>query len=371
MVAPRLPDGQSVAPSRSSKKKSSSSSSTGTTYKPPAPSTPWYPDLVSDAETAAAKAEADFLSQLAPAQSTEPETVGPWTTSGEESRSPLSLDNEEKLELLAEDPAVASARQKLEAALRFQRAHAIGMDKAYNPKPIKKRVDPLTDAEYQAMTPLQRAAVDYNTKLVKAVRTDRRLQNEYELDDMAQQTYDESINKMFGEDGGSTQMAPATVEFLKTIGFSDKEADLDDFLQLKAAIKTKDLPSLTKKAQTAPSHPLQQPTTARGMLQEDKQGLIDALSHGSLWKKESEMAPVFESYISTLAREDADPVALLAALRSDMPTDELRAFREFASAQLETGKVGAEPGVKYRKPEELLKIIRAELSRDLLKGGDQ
>lgn len=367
MVAPATPDGQSVASSRSSKKKSSS----GTTYKPPAPSTPWYADLIPDAEKAVAQTEADFLSQYGGTEAPEPVTVGPWTNDGSlpGETSPLSLSEDEQLELLAEDPAVVSARAKLDDALRFQRAHAIGMDKGYAPKPIKKQVDKLTSREYNNMTPLQRAAVDYNTKLVKAVKTDRRLQDEYELDDMAQDTYDASVTKMFGDDGGSTTMAPATVEFLKTIGFSDESADLDDFLQLKASIKNKDLKSLTKKAQTAPSHPLQSPTTGRGMLQEDKQGLIDALSQGSLWKKETEMAPVFEGYISTLGREDADPVALLAALRSDMPTDELRAFREFASEQLETGKIGVEPGVKYRKPEELLKIIRSELNRDMLKGG--
>lgn len=118
----------------------------------------------------------------------------------------------------------------------------------------------MTQEEYLALSPKQRAAIDFNTALNAAVRRDRKNQARYnnvlaegeessEASTTMEQrdTYDADVRKMFGEDRGSSIYAPETVALLKDIGYTNDSADLDDFLSMKLAVTDDDLGALRAK----------------------------------------------------------------------------------------------------------------------------
>lgn len=147
------------------------------------------------------------------------------------------------------EDVVARRRQDLADAERGLRRHAIGADiqgphKPGTPAPGAGKVKPMTQEEYDALSPKARAAVDFNTMLVGAVRRDAKLADEYDPKPKQQKTYDMSVEKIFGEDGGSKSYAPETLALLRQIEFKDETADLDDFLNLTAAINARDIKHL-------------------------------------------------------------------------------------------------------------------------------
>jgi hypothetical protein len=109
----------------------------------------------------------------------------------------------------------------------------------------------MTWEEYNALTDRQRAAIDFNTALVQAVRKDKRMQDEYDPSEQQQATYDKTTEGIFGSDGGSLRFAPETVALLQQIEFNDTNADLDDFLGLRTAITERDLKNFTPRAEFA------------------------------------------------------------------------------------------------------------------------
>lgn len=141
---------------------------------------------------------------------------------------------------------VDEAQSHLQEALRAQREAALGANTAAPQEAgdIRKQLDRLSWDEYNALTNRQRAAVDFNTMLVQAVRKDLHHQDDYKPSEVQKLTYQNSVNSMFGEDGGSETYAPETMTLLRKIGYSDDRAALDDFLGLKAAIGERDLKNL-------------------------------------------------------------------------------------------------------------------------------
>jgi hypothetical protein len=148
---------------------------------------------------------------------------------------------------------VRNARIDLANAERSRRMHGIGADvqgpvaaNKLSRSPAVGDVTKMTWEEYQALPEKQRAAVDFNTMLVQAVRKDKGNQKLYEehTTDQQEKTYNAAVERIFGEDRGSDLYAPETVAVLKKIKFRDTEADLDDFLNLNAAITTEDLSHL-------------------------------------------------------------------------------------------------------------------------------
>lgn len=101
----------------------------------------------------------------------------------------------------------------------------------------------MTQQDYDALSPRQRAAVDFNGMLVRAVKKDLRNQENYQtnLTDTQRATYDKTVDRMFGKDRGSDVFAPETLKVLDQIKFNDTTADLDDFLGLNAAITEEDI----------------------------------------------------------------------------------------------------------------------------------
>lgn len=108
-------------------------------------------------------------------------------------------------------------------------------------KPKQRRSYEMSVEDYNALTDKQRDAINFNTLLVEAREKD--LNTEYK--GSPQQPYIKAVERIFGEDGGSTVFAPETIAALTQIDFqAPKEgvgSDLDDFLGLKVAITEKDL----------------------------------------------------------------------------------------------------------------------------------
>lgn len=152
---------------------------------------------------------------------------------------------------------VDSARSELDKALTERREVALDLgspskrsevagDTGPHPGNIKARTDRMTSAEYAALDPLKRAAVDFNQSLVAAVRRDRKMQDTYAPSADQRATYDLSVEKLFGPDGGSDWYAPETLALLQQLELKDPQGGLDAFLNLEAAVTAKDLKGLSE-----------------------------------------------------------------------------------------------------------------------------
>lgn len=188
----------------------------------------------------------------------QPEVHGSWDAYGATDATPAPPTPADKID---------RAAQLVEESSRAQRKHAIGADKHDHTGkvPISDRTDRMTQEEYDALTPEQRQAVDFNAMLVTAVRKDRHNQDEYAPTDEQRAAYDASVQGMFGKGGGSKMYAPATMSVLGQLGYQDNASDLDDFLRLKAAIKEKDLGRLDPMAgrEVVDGNPVQGPVIQR------------------------------------------------------------------------------------------------------------
>jgi hypothetical protein len=186
-------------------------------------------------------------------------------------------------------------------------------------EPFKPEIDRLTQAEYDAMTDEQRAAVDFNSMLVRAVRRDRKNQDTYDksTSKLEEKTYEEAVDKTFGDDGGSKKYAPETMAVLRQIGFEDKSADLDDFLQLRAAITAKDIKRIG-----APIDVQQLASGESGMrpVVEEKMGLSWDLTHATADLEETlaKGNAMLRSMTQTANVERSDRVELLGGLPTDV-----------------------------------------------------
>jgi hypothetical protein len=328
------------------------------------PSTLYYPEGVADAER--------VLREALSAPALDAQRTSLYGNPGF-SRHPGYLAQPAKRTEEAQQ-AVTDARTGVDNAYRYQRVQAIGGPSGSPeiPKHLKSQTKALTREEYSALSDEQRAAVDFNTQLIDAVRQDRRLQGKYTLTPEAQAVLDKTVEKMFGADGGSTQTGKATAELLQSIGFQDQAADLDDFLQLKAAIDMNQLKQL------APGfgnpHNLRKGVDVadpvENTLGQDRMGLARALAQASLFKRRDATPEYFDQALSALANDQLDPNAVLTSIRSEMPDDEMVDLVEYLKAKVKAKTpLGTDATLKYRKPEAVLEILRAALERDKVGGG--
>lgn len=226
--------------------------------KPPAnpfayvPPTPAVPAWASGAPSSSAPRSFNDLTAPSPKPSL-PEILPPTTTADNVKLPSQYIYGGNGM---MQNPAYADARKELEAAQAadasalelyreslheramgsdiqgpHQTGHGIGVPE----------VKPMTWEQYNALSDEQRAAVDFNTMLVRAVHKDLRLQDKYDPNKRQQKEYDTQVESIFGEDGGSDTYAPETLGVLKQIDFSNHEADLDEFINLQAAITAKDI----------------------------------------------------------------------------------------------------------------------------------
>lgn len=147
------------------------------------------------------------------------------------------------------DEKIDEAKTNLYQARVKERRRAIGADvqgprAPGRPAPGVGDVKQMTWEDYQNLSPKARAAVDFNTMLVQAVRRDAKLRDEYEesgISKTERERYDRAVYATFGKDGGSDLYSPETVSLLRSIDLTDKTGDLDDYLGLNAAITAGDL----------------------------------------------------------------------------------------------------------------------------------
>lgn len=154
------------------------------------------------------------------------------------------------------NPAALEQAQAISTEQAREDARALAEQQLGLNDPKRNKAYRMTTDEYLALSPKQRAAIDFNTALVTAVRQDRRNQEQYgrTLDkgivavsgegvagEEQRKQYEADIESMFGKGRDSDMYAPATVALLKDIGYENANADLDDFLNLKVAITDKDL----------------------------------------------------------------------------------------------------------------------------------
>lgn len=262
---------------------------------------PWYKGL--DAQ--------QFLAATSPTRNPVAKAFDP------EYQRDLQADAERKAAL-----GLQHARQEREAAL--------------SPEKTLKPADaePMTWHEYNLLSPQQRAAVDFNTMLVRAVRKD--LHTNYKPSSAERVKYDEFANEMFGNEGrASTEYAPETLGLLRQIDFKDKRADLDDFLDLRAAISAEDLkdipllggsPGAVQQSGFSPSR--EEQVTLHRELATSTQKLESQLAEGNK----------LINSITTIAAEDRDRI--LGVIGGTMNTGTAKGRVGFMPPKFDTGPGG-------------------------------
>lgn len=307
---------------------------------------------------------------------------------------------------LADDysDSVSSARDQLAEALRSQRREAIGADKLdFTGK--RDKVRKMTPEQYDALDPRQQQAIDFNTRLVRAVRRDLRLQDSPDYNhatDKQRDKYDDTVEDIFAEGRGSDTYAPETVALLKQIGFSDPQADLDDFLSLDAAIRPKDVkqmggpaPTLRDAMRPNPEDQVDSPAQDRLNLSRQLaahtarldatlakgQAVLQTMNATSTQARNPAVVELggkastvrtttgfgagttddyYRKAFELLADQKADPKQVLASINTDL--GDLEGFSAYVSTRLANAEkysipLGGAPTVKYRTPEQ----IRSEL----------
>lgn len=300
----------------------------------------------------------------------------------------------------------STARDQLAEALRSQRREAIGL----NDPASDKRDKPvrMTPEQYAALGPRQKQAVDFNTALVAAVRRDRKNQGFYEHSSQEQRDRIDQLEKdMFGEDRGSDMLAPETLGVLKQIGFSDPNADLDDFLSLKAGIHARDLKDLAgpeptvEDAMRAPEPTQDSPEQDRldlsrmlaaktGTMQRalaKGQSLLQTINATATADRASLVSSLggnpakpaqapgfggtprdqwFQQLFDSLAHSDSDVKFVLDTITLEHPED-LQDFRNFAAARVSNAERFGErllsDGMQSRTPEEIRRELGLEEGR--------
>jgi hypothetical protein len=113
------------------------------------------------------------------------------------------------------------------------------------PEPVKAddlTTTQLTWKKYDKLTPDQKAAVDFNTRLVEARELDLQLgQSGKSLTPEKLAQYRDDVTKMFGSEGGSDTVAIHTMELLKSIDFKAVGQDLDEYLSLERSVDLDEL----------------------------------------------------------------------------------------------------------------------------------
>lgn len=174
-----------------------------------------------------------------------------------------------------------------------------------------REVDHLSWAEYLDLDKRERGAVDFNTLLVQARQKDLNRQDDYHKTGIQRTAYDNTVKKMFGEDGGSQTYAPETVALLSDIGFKETDAkrfdDLDKFLGLKSALTADDIESIGR------LHP-DNMLTGQPTVHDRSQGLANFSSAGPM---DLTLGGIAEG--KTLPREtNQDAATVLAAGTHDL-----------------------------------------------------
>lgn len=274
--------------------------------------------------------------------------------------------------------------------------------------------------DYLGLGDKARAAVDFNTLLIQAREKD--LKSDYEYNDMQREVYDNAVERMFGEEGGSETFAPETLALLNDIKFEQTDAkrfdDLDDFLGLSAALTAKDIERLGS-LNTAPLVPagemeLSVPSMLNGSfegggtnataqevstaLAAGTQDLQEALTRGNQVLENWRMVAAstrnetlsfyggtpnklaspdirlgandeyFQMAFNTLA-DAANGPEVVELIRKDLGDKAFLRFMAFADTKSKYSQdlgvgLGGDPSVQYRTPDDFRKVLGLNESGD-------
>jgi hypothetical protein len=301
--------------------------------------------------------------------------------------------------------SLASAQEAVDNALRARREAALGIigdtDTTVN---LAKKTDELSNAEYKQLTPLQKAAVDFNTQLVQAVRSDRRNQSTISTtlsdeESPMSQAYKSALDATFPNEGEAPDtFAPQTVALLRQIGYSDQSGNLNDFLDLKAGVTAKDLerlnPDLELRKGTDYSDPLMQdrmdlksglarstsniqatidqgtkllqklganPMVTARQTTVGELGGVPLAPHG-LGYGTGTLDQYFQQAFDMLANTGSDPQQMFAILRNERSPAERKQFMDYAASRIANAvqssvPLGETEGTVYRDPLELAQLL--------------
>lgn len=116
-------------------------------------------------------------------------------------------------------------------------------------KPVKAEdltTTTLSWKKYDKLSPDQKAAVDFNTRLVEARELDMDLApTGVPLSSETLNQYKSDVQTMFGTEGGSDHVGINTVELLKSINFQAVGQDLDEYLSLERTVDADQLKTFT------------------------------------------------------------------------------------------------------------------------------
>lgn len=142
--------------------------------------------------------------------------------------SPTALDALEAVRRKRQEELDAASRQD-------EQDHR---DQLRGPVEVKQ----LSWEEYDALSPQQRAVVDFNGALYNATNADKQAKLKGADDPNVRGSYDQAVAKTFGKgDRGSDTYAPNTMALLSTLGLNDEGGDLDEWLGMGGAVTAGDL----------------------------------------------------------------------------------------------------------------------------------
>lgn len=302
-----------------------------------------------------------------------------------------------------EDPAVTAAQEHEKFLVESREARKEADLSAK--QQTRDRTYELTWDQYNALSPQQKAAIDFNTQLVSARQKDLTV----DYDDPGkkeEKRYNISVKQMFGQGDGSRAFAPETVALLQQINFKGVEegigSDLDDFLGLKTAISLGELnkmglreedPILSAAAETpaqtqafevqdqladrtaalqrsmAKAHTLIQDFNSSMLQQRNKYlnyfgaGVPNKVETQAGWG-DDEDSMYFQRVFDLLADKDVDADEVLKDFNTQIPQGDKRRkmFYDYATTMAQRGldynaKLGLQEGVKYRDPKPFLEIL--------------
>lgn len=186
---------------------------------------------------------------------------GPLLESREEHVLPLPQANAQTIGITAQgfvppdEVAAGGAVTSLNAPTEFwwDTPEAKRAVKRYNRenRDRKEEVTPLTWEAYDALTPEEQAAVQWNDTLYQAIERDRKQQENYDFNEEQSKAYWDSVKDVFGEtvfpEVKGLRLAPETVKVLQQLdipSYAQSGKGLDDYLRFDMAITDKMLGQL-------------------------------------------------------------------------------------------------------------------------------
>lgn len=264
------------------------------------------------------------------------------------------------------DIMMAQEHQETEAE-RAKRAEILGITTgalSTTPELIKEMTHRMTREEYDALSDKQRAAVDFNTSLAKAVRRDLRLQDEYDPSKGERKNYEAAVESMFGKEHGSDVYAPETMALLRQLKIKDKADDLDDYLGLKVAVTEDDLVNFdTGPAEAGAVIDGRVPEAVRPAIQY-KQHLVDSAQE-ALQAQLDRGAKLLQDYRSTTATARRQDIEDMGGVYK--PAATLTGFGAENLDRMVSGTFDELLGYDKKKIDQSLQLMRENLPEDQLK----